>query len=178
VIRTLFTPLETFLIYCRKRLFLTGFISLFFFLASACSPDYSEIKVLEVIDGDTIRLSGGSLLRYIGLDTPEVRTKQGGRFVYDPEPFSLEATEYNRQLVEGKSVRIEFDIETQDKYGRLLGYCFVDDTFVNAKLIEEGFAVIYTFPPNVKYVDEFRKLQNEARNDQRGLWGIYTLEND
>jgi micrococcal nuclease len=153
----------------------TLLISLFFFLACACSPDYSEIKVVDVIDGDTIRLSGGSLLRYIGLDTPEIRTKEDGRFVYNPQPFALEAKDYNRRLIEGKSVRIEFDIEKKDKYGRLLGYCFVGDTFVNAELIKEGFAVLYTFPPNVKYVDRFVSLQAEARKKEKGLWGSYVV---
>ncbi len=139
-------------------------------LISCTQVDYSQIKVTKVIDGDTVRLANGQLLRYIGLDTPEVRIRQGGDFIYQPEAYALEATNFNRQLVEGKKVRIEFDIETADKYGRLLGYCFVNDTFVNAKLIEKGYAVIFTFPPNVKYVDLFLELQRKARKNKRGLW--------
>jgi len=155
-------------------------LTFFTFLLIACSSlpsDYSQIFVSEVIDGDTIKLSNGRLLRYIGLDTPEVRTKRGSQFVYDPQPFSLEAKEYNRKLVEGRAVRIEFDLEKQDKYGRLLGYCFIGDTFVNEKLIQEGLAVLYTYPPNVKYVDKFVNSQSKARLEKRGLWGSYTVIN-
>jgi len=155
-----------------KRLFL---LSLFLILA--CSQfDYSQIKVVEVIDGDTVKLSNGRFLRYIGLDTPEVRIKnKGGDFKYRPQPFSLEAKEFNRKLVEGKLVRIEFDIEKTDRYGRLLGYCFVDKTFVNARLIEEGYAVLYTFPPNVKYTDSFVESQKKAQKKKKGLWGSFAI---
>jgi len=123
----------------RKIIFL-GFL----LILCACSQDYSSIGVLEVIDGDTIKLSNGRLLRYIGLDTPETRIKKDGQFIYSPQPFGEEAKEYNRKLVQGKTVRIEFDVQNKDKYGRLLGYCFVGDTFVNEKLIESGYAVLYT----------------------------------
>ena len=155
-----------------KRAF---FLGLIFFLS--CSQDnYSQIKVLEVIDGDTVKLSNGRMLRYIGLDTPEVRIKAvGAGFVYDPQPFSLEAKEFNRKLVEGKNVRVEYDIEKTDRYGRLLGYCFIEDTFVNAKLIEEGYAVLYTFPPNVKYTDLFVESQKKAQKKKKGLWGSFAI---
>lgn len=149
------------------------FLSLLLIL-SCNQANYSQIKVLEVIDGDTVRLSNRRLLRYIGMDTPEVRIKDnGGNFVYRPQPFSLEAKEFNRKLVEGKFVRIEFDIEKTDRYGRLLGYCFVDETFVNAKLIEQGYAVLYTYPPNVKYVDLLVASQKKAGESKKGLWGSF-----
>lgn len=150
------------------------FISL---LLIGCSPgiDYSHIKVLEVIDGDTVRLENGKLLRYIGIDTPEIRIKKETKFEFRPQPFSLEAKELNKKLVENKFVRVEFDIERFDNYGRILGYCFVDDIFVNAKLIEEGFAVLYTRPPNVRYVDLFVELQNKARKQKKGLWQAYDV---
>ena len=150
-----------------KRLLL---LTLLLFVACGNPGDYSSIKVLEVIDGDTVKLSNGRLLRYIGLDTPEVRVKKNGEFEYDPQPFSLEATEYNRKLVEGKSVRVEFDIVKKDKYDRLLGYCFVKDVFVNAELIKQGYALIYTWVPNVKYVDTFVALGKQARANKKGLW--------
>ncbi len=112
------------------------------------------------------------MLRYIGLDTPEVRVKAiGGNFIYNPQPFSLDAKEFNHKLVKGKNIRVEFDIKKTDRYGRLLGYCFLGDIFVNAKLIEEGYAVLYTFPPNVKYVDLFIQAQKKAQRMKKGLWG-------
>lgn len=153
---------------------------IFVFIIS-CSPssqlDYSHIKVINVIDGDTVRLENGRLLRYIGIDTPEIRIKRNGRFVYDPQPFALDAKEFNRKLVEGKYVRIEFDVQRTDKYGRLLGYCFVDKNgvFVNGELIRQGYAVLYTYPPNVKYVDLLVRLQKQARKNKRGLWGAYEV---
>jgi len=151
------------------------FFLVFFLLSCNTLQDYSKIEVSEVIDGDTVRLSNGKLLRYIGLDTPEIRVKRNGQFIYSPQPFSQEAKEYNRNLVEGRRIRVEFDTTKQDRYGRLLGYCFVDEVFVNAKLIEEGYAVLYTYPPNVKYVDLFVKLQKAARKERRGLWGSYKV---
>ena len=155
-------------------------IFLVLFLISCGNPvDYSRIAVKEVVDGDTIRLVNGELLRYVGLDTPEVRIKEAGSFVYNPQPFSLEAKEYNRKLVEGKHLRIEFDIEKRDKYGRLLGYCFADDVFINAELLKHGYATLYTFPPNLKYVEMFVDLQKKARKEKRGLWGSYdTISSD
>jgi len=146
------------------------FFLFFLFLSCSFPQDYSSIKVIEVIDGDTIRLSNGKLVRYVGIDTPEVRIKKGDGFKYLPQPFALEAKEYNRGLVEGKNVRIEFDLQKTDRYGRLLGYCFIEDTFINAELVKEGYAVIYTYPPNIKYVDLLLKLQKEARSQKKGLW--------
>jgi micrococcal nuclease len=149
---------------------------LFFLLASCIHPqDFSHIKVIEVIDGDTVRLERGNILRYIGVDTPEVRVKRGGEWVWQPQPYALEALRFNKQLVEGKYIRVEFDVERRDDYGRLLGYVFLDDTFVNAKLLEEGYAVLYTYPPNVKYVDLFVRLQEQARKKRKGMWGVYEV---
>lgn len=141
------------------------------------APDYSQIKVIQVIDGDTVKLQNGKLLRYIGIDTPETRIKKGGKFIYAPQPFAIEAKELNQKLVEGKTVTVEFDIEKTDKYGRLLGYCFVEGTFVNAKLIEEGLAALYTYPPNVQYADSFVTAQKKSRAEKKGLWAAYEVIN-
>lgn len=151
---------------------------LIFFIFSACqAADYSNIKVINVIDGDTVRLSNGKSLRYIGIDTPEVHIRKNGKFVYAPQEFANQAMEFNRRLVEGKQIRIEFDVVKKDKYGRLLGYCFVDGKFVNAELIKEGFALLYTFPPNVKYVDTFKVYQAQARKKLKGLWQTHEVIN-
>ena len=148
-------------------------IFLLFFCACTLAEDYSQLTVSKVIDGDTIELSNGQRLRYIGIDTPEVTVKKGNDFIFSPQPFALEAKEYNRKLVEGKPLRLEFDLEKKDRYGRLLAYCFVEDTFVNAKLIEEGYAVTYTKPPNIKYSDQLISLQKNAKQQNKGLWGAY-----
>ena len=129
-----------------------------------------EAVVARVIDGDTIELLDGRLVRYIGIDTPEVRRREGDRWIKDPEPFGEAATEANRRLVEGKRIRIEYDVQRRDRHGRLLAYVFVGDVMANAKLLEEGYAQLLTIPPNLKYVEEFRRLADEARAHRRGLW--------
>lgn len=122
--------------------------------------------VKRVIDGDTIVLTNNQRVRYIGIDTPEISHPHKG-----VEWLGAEAKDFNKKLVEHKWVRLEFDIELRDKYGRLLAYVYVDDKFVNAELVKQGYAKVYTFPPNVKYVDLFLELQKEARGHTRGLWG-------
>ena len=124
-----------------------------------------------MIDGDTVELSDGRLVRYIGIDAPEVRRREGGRWVVDPEPMSQEATEFNRYLVQGQSVRLEYDVQTHDRFGRLLAYVYVGDVMVNAQLLKAGFAQPLTIPPDVKYAESFRALAEEARREGRGLWG-------
>lgn len=147
---------------------------LIFFCSCGQNYDYSNIKVTHVIDGDTVKLRNGETLRYIGLDTPEIRIKKGGNFVYEPQPFAIEAKKLNENLVQGKLIKVEFDVEKRDMYGRLLGYCFLQDgTFVNNELIKQGLAVIYTHPPNVKFSDTFFKTQQTARRAKRGIWGAY-----
>ncbi len=133
-------------------------------------------QVVRVVDGDTIDvLIGGQQfrLRYIGIDTPE--TVDPRRPV---ECYGREASQRNRQLVEGKSVGLERDVSETDKFGRLLRYVWLDPStgsgqaqMVNATLVAEGFATAATFPPDVKYADTFSALEAEARAAGRGLWG-------
>lgn len=153
-----------------KRVIL--FLILPFFLLG-CFKDAAglQYRVKEVIDGDTIKLENGQVVRYIGIDTPETRERIGSAWHTVFEPYSKEAKEFNRRLTEGKSVRLEFDVQKKDKYNRLLAYCFAGDIFVNAKLLEEGYAVLYTFSPNVKYTDIFVEMQRKARQNKRGIWG-------
>ncbi len=105
-------------------------------------------------------------VRYVGVDTPETHHPMKG-----VERAGKEASEANRKLVDGKTVRLEFDVQEQDRYGRLLAYVFLKDgTFVNAWLVENGYAMVMTVPPNVKHQELFLKLQREAREAGRGLW--------
>ncbi len=126
--------------------------------------------VERVIDGDTIRVRMGDrveTVRYIGVDTPEsVHPTRG------IEPFGLAASALNRTLVEGRQVRLELDVESCDRYGRLLAYVYTDSLFVNAELLRRGYAQLMTVPPNVRHVEAFIRLQREARRSGEGLWAI------
>ena len=131
--------------------------------------DLTEASVTRVIDGDTIEveIEGESYkVRYIGIDTPELHhpTKPVGY-------YAQEAYEKNRELVEGKTVMLEKDVSETDRYGRLLRYMYVGDVFVNVYLVQQGYAQVSTYPPDVKYQEHFLRLQREAREAGRGLWG-------
>lgn len=156
------------------KVYLKKFI--FFLLAGCLLFGCSDIsssagyRVKRVIDGDTVELESGQTVRYLGIDTPETRRKEGDKWIYSPDAYAEEAKEFNRGLVEGKEVRLEFDVQRQDKYKRLLAYCFVDAEFVNVRLLEEGYALLYTSPPNVKYADILVRAQETARRNNKGLW--------
>ena len=80
------------------------------------------------------------------------------------------AKAFNKKLVSGKIVRLEFDARRRDKYERLLAYVYVGDICVNKRMIEEGYAKILIIPPNEKYADEFLMLQRKARKEGKGIW--------
>lgn len=104
-------------------------------------------------------------VRLIGVDTPE--TKDPRRPV---QRFGKEATSFLTKTISGKKVRLEYDQSRTDKFGRTLGYLYLeDDTFVNALIIEQGFGFAYTRFP-FKHLEKFRSLEREAREKKRGLW--------
>jgi len=147
-----------------------------------CAPrqaNQSDVFVERVIDGDTLKLSTGGRLRLIGIDTPEMHeseklyrdSRRSHQDVETIKALGRRSYEFVRTLVEGKAVRLEYDVELHDKYGRLLGYVYLQDgTFVNAEIVKAGYASLMTYPPNVKYADVFLKLYQEARENKRGLW--------
>jgi micrococcal nuclease len=126
--------------------------------------------VVRDVDGDTIDVQQGSTkeaVRLIGVDTPET---------HDPRKpvqcFGEAAAAHTKSLAEGKNVRLEADPtdSDRDKYHRLLRYVYLPDgTLLNAELIQDGWGFAYTIFPNEK-LDEFRALESEARNNNRGLW--------
>lgn len=128
-------------------------------------------RVVKVIDGDTIKLESGQTVRLIGIDTPE--TKDPRRPV---GCFGKEASIKTKNLVEGKIVILQKDVSETDKYNRLLRLVFLplengQTLFINDYLVREGFAKAYTYPPDVKYNEQFRQAEVEARENKRGLWG-------
>ncbi len=128
--------------------------------------------VTRVIDGDTIEvdIAGTSYkVRYMGIDTPELDDKRA-----EFGALAQEATRYNRQLVEGKTVRLEQDISETDQYGRLLRYVYIGDTFVNAELVREGLAWAKVYEPDTKHQNYLEELETEARRAGLGIWAPAT----
>ncbi|MDP2671752.1 MAG: thermonuclease family protein [bacterium] len=122
-------------------------------------------KVTKVVDGDTIEIEGGKHVRYIGIDTPETVDPRK-----EVQCFGQEASDKNKEMVEGKEVRLEKDVSETDKYDRLLRYVYVGDTFVNDSLVRQGYARASSYPPDVKHQDQFTEAEKEARENDRGLW--------
>jgi micrococcal nuclease len=141
--------------------------------------DYTNILVTRAVDGDTLVLENGERVRLIGIDTPEMHVssklyrdaQRSQEDVSTIQKMGRQSYEFTKQLVEGKRVSLEFDVDKHDKYDRLLAYVYLKDgTFVNAEIVKQGYASLMTFPPNVKYWDLFQELYREARENKRGLW--------
>lgn len=133
-------------------------------LLAAASPSGAQL-VERVVDGDTIVVQGVGRVRLIGVDTPE--TVDPRRPV---ERFGREASAFTKRLLEGRRVRLEYDRERTDRYGRTLAYVHLPDgTLANAEIIRLGYGHAYTRFP-FRYLDRFRQLEREARDAGRGLW--------
>lgn len=143
------------------------------------AKEYSVVK--RVVDGDTFLLENGDRVRLLGIDTPEKyeskkldrdveSTKQDKKTI---KKLGQLASEYVKKFVEGKKVYLEKEpnYDDKDRYGRLLRWIYLEDgTFVNGKIVKDGYAQVYEKFP-VSKLDELRKYQKEARENNRGLWG-------
>lgn len=138
-------------------------------------PGGSNAVVEEVVDGDTIvvrSMGDRERVRLIGIDTPET--------VHPTKPvecFGPEASERTKQLLPGGTpVRLVRDVETRDRYGRLLAYVFraSDGLFVNLDLVLGGFAQSYRFPPNDTLSAQFARAEASARRHRAGMWSECT----
>ena len=128
---------------------------------SSCGP--SSALVTRVVDGDTVELEGGQKVRYLCVNTPESTTTV--------ECYGPEAAAFNRDLVEGKAVTLEYDVECRDKYDRLLAFVTVGGQEVNRVLVERGYAEVMIIAPNCQArQQEFEDLEVVARNAGVGLW--------
>lgn len=129
-------------------------------------PGITYYTVEKVFDGDTLLLSDGRKIRLLGINTPEV----AGRHKIE-EAGGEQAKAWLRQRLEGKKVRLEFDVEKEDKYQRTLAYIFADDRrHINLELVERGLAAANIYPPNLRYLDAFLKAQSVAEAAKLGIW--------
>ncbi len=126
-------------------------------LSARATPQ--DAVITKVIDGDTAETSTGEKIRYLGINSPE-----------KGEPFSNEATKENSELVLDKKVRLEYDVQTKDRYGRTLAYLFINEQMVNVQLVSLGLAVSETIQPNVKYQDKILAAEKSARKNCLGIW--------
>ena len=126
-------------------------------------------RVVRVVDGDTIVASvdgEDEYVRYIGVDTPETVKPDTPVQCYGPR-----ASDENHRLVEGRTVRLVFDSEQRDDYGRLLAYVYTGNQFVNRELVRGGYARTLAIAPNTSHAAELQRLAMRAARAGRGLWG-------
>lgn len=131
--------------------------------------DEDVYEVVRVVDGDTfvVNYNGeNEKVRLIGVDTPESVHPNDEKNTEFGDMVSI----YSKEMLTGKQVALEFDVEQRDKYGRLLAYVYIDGQMYNKLLLEKGYAKLATYPPNVKYVDDFTTIQKQARENRVGLW--------
>lgn len=157
----------------RNPFILLAFIALaigFYFLSPRREGEREEAwsRVVEVIDGDTVIIDDGknTLVRYLGIDAPEIALQDS-----PGDPLSEEAMRFNGKLVEGKRVRLEFDEQKYDVYGRLLAYVYADGVFVNGEMLRYGLATPLVIEPNGRYSDLIYGAVEEARGLGKGMWG-------
>lgn len=124
------------------------------------------VRVKWVADGDTIVLKDGTFVRYIAIDSPEIDHQNN-----IAEPYGYAAKEYNEKLVLSTKLRLEYDREKTDRFGRKLAYVFTENgVFVNQALLEKGYAFYLHSKPNLKYRDLLIKTQQQAMAHKRGIW--------
>ncbi|MCZ0756443.1 thermonuclease family protein [Anoxybacillus sp. J5B_2022] len=163
----------------RKYVFYLLSVFILFVLSSCQSaPSKMPATVERVVDGDTLKVQIGKreeTVRLLLVDTPESvhPTKP-------VQPFGPEASQYVKKLLPpGTKVELELDVRERDKYGRLLAYVWIGKKMLNELLLEKGYArVAYVFEPNTKYVDEFRRIQEEARKKRLNIWSIEDYATD
>lgn len=145
-------------------------------IPSIDSSKFEKVQVVRIVDGDTIvvNINGeNKKVRFIGINTPENTTKV--------EELGKEATEFTTNYLEGKFIFLEKDVSNTDKYDRLLRYIWLDIPEVlskeeistkmfNAILLKEGYAQVATYPPDIKYTNNFLELEKEAKTNNVGLW--------
>ncbi|MBS2968509.1 thermonuclease family protein [Metabacillus sp. KIGAM252] len=137
-----------------------------------------QATVLSVTDGDTLKaeLKNGTTekVRLILVDTPESRGKYQG----NPQPFAKEASVFTKEQLEGKEIELELGVEERDRFGRLLAYIWIDGEMYNERLLKEGLARVAVYPPNTKYLDQFKEVEAKAKKEERKIWSLENYATD
>ena len=150
------------------------FFTFSFIFFNAQLKENTFYPVSKISDGDTFYVktenSEKFKIRLIGIDAPE-SYNLGLKF--HKEYFGKEAKVFVINLLKNKKVKLTFDVQKTDRYGRILAYAYLENgVFLNQYLVENGFAVVATFPPNVKFVEVFTKAEKSTRNKKLGLWNM------
>jgi endonuclease YncB( thermonuclease family) len=120
-----------------------------------------KVVITSIIDGDTIRASDGAKIRLIGIDAPELSSK---------ECYATESTQLLKEYILQKEVELVPDRSEVDRYGRLLRYVYYNQELINALMVEKGAAIVKIYPPDIRFQQQLFQAQNEARQHVRGLW--------
>ncbi|MEN8906221.1 MAG: thermonuclease family protein [Clostridiales bacterium] len=160
-------------IFRKSKLIFINTIILMFLIFSSCNKEndsniiFTENElVIKVIDGDTFYIKNDEKVRLIGIDTPEIGNEYG-----DDQPYSQEAKNFTRNLIEGKEVKLVKDISDRDRYNRLLRYVYMNDgTFLNELLVKEGFAKSIEYKPDIRFTDILNSAQKYAKKNNRVIW--------
>jgi micrococcal nuclease len=154
-------------------------------LALALSPQgalQGPLRVVKVVDGDTVDLEALGRVRLIGIDAPE---SSMNRRTSGPEEvrLGLRAKAFLARLLQGRVVWVELDVQERDRYRRVLAYLYLEDPQgdwlhlgrrfrqVNLEMVRAGWAEVYTVPPNVRYAELYLQAAREARARGVGMWG-------
>lgn len=149
------------------RCVVVAFAALFFSLPSNASPPSAQgpYSVKQIVDGDTFILADGRKVRLLGVDAPELHHP-----VLPLQRFAREAADHLSTLLRGGGILLEFDPGVEkDEYGRLLAYVRAGDVPVNERMVENGYAYVYT-RRNCSRTAEFLSAENRARRTKRGMW--------
>ena len=148
--------------------FLIVFIAALFFLTAppASGVEKKAARAAEVLTGDSVRLEGGKILKYAGIQSPPLQ-----HLLPLVRQYGEEARGFNQKLVEKRRILVEWGPQIRDDQNRLLGYVFLEDgVFVNAEILKAGHARLALIPPNIRYAGVLRQAELEARRARRGLW--------
>ena len=136
--------------------------------------DTIEVEILEIVPGPgagETEVGEEYDVRFLGIDTPESVKPNS-----PVDCFGKEASAATKALLDGQDVRLVKDVEETDRYDRLLRYVYFGDEMANARLVANGYANVYTYPPNVRHAELFVQLEREARDNDRGLWAPDTCD--